>query len=156
MGEEILVNNSAKLIADQSQVVSQIIDTDDPDQLEDLTNLFVANQKKKNMARINKLSSLLELVDDEVIMRFTSTPENFNEDQLLKYMDVVQKSVTQLEQNINQTPIIQINNQKNQINIGDYGLDQESRKRVVDAVLNIINGNSDIIDIDTQEEENET
>ena len=50
-----------------NELTSKIIEEDDPDTLDRLTQLFTLNQKKKQIARTNKLSNLLELVDDEVI-----------------------------------------------------------------------------------------
>ena len=110
-------------------------------------------QRKKNMLRINKLSNLLTLVDDEVIMRFTSTPETFDNDQLLKYMKSTQDTMLALTQDLDQKPIIQINNQKNEININNTGLDQESRKRVLEAVQMLLDNskNPDIIEIEAEE-----
>ena len=154
MEEKIIPTEEKVNLALQSNdLTDQIVKETDPDKLEDLTNLFEMVQRKKNMLRINKLSNLLTLVDDEVIMRFTSTPETFDNDQLLKYMKSTQDTMLALTQDLDQKPIIQINNQKNEININNTGLDQESRKRVLEAVQMLLDNskNPDIIEIEAEE-----
>ncbi|MBQ6627915.1 MAG: hypothetical protein IJH65_03785 [Methanobrevibacter sp.] len=143
------------LYVESGDIVNQIINEKDTEKLEELTKLFTLNQRKKDIARIDKLSKLLNLVDDEVSNRLIDTPESFNNDQLIKYMGTTQQTLTSLENNLTDKPIIQINNQRNEINITDSGLNRESRQKVFDTVMAILNkaADGDVIDIDVEENE---
>jgi len=162
MDEKEKINNSEDLVPnnnlylESSELVNQIINETDTNKIEELTKLFTLNQRKKDIARIDKLSKLLNLVDDEVSNRLVDTPESFNNDQLIKYMGTTQQTLTALESNLTDKPMIQINNQLNEININDSGLNRESRQKVFDTVMAILNNsNKDIIDVDIDEENSE-
>lgn len=162
MDEKEKINNSEALVPnnnlylESSELVNQIINETDTNKIEELTKLFTLNQRKKDIARIDKLSKLLNLVDDEVSNRLVDTPESFNNDQLIKYMGTTQQTLTALESNLTDKPMIQINNQLNEININDSGLNRESRQKVFDTVMAILNNsNKDIIDVDIDEENSE-
>lgn len=160
MAEEnqIIDTTSKNLSEISNNLVTEIINEEDPNKVEDLTKLFELNQKKKNIARINKLSKLLTLVDDEAITRFVNAPETFDSEILLKYMNSTQNAISSLEQSNDNKPTIQINNQTNEINLGDSGLNRESRKRVLAAVMEILDKSKkqDAIDIKISDlEENE-
>lgn len=166
MGEEINIFGSGlpvpkkttELAKRQSDLVDQIIDEENVDKFNELTALFQMNQKKKNIARVAKLSSLLDIIDNETLVRFTEEPEAFDNDQLVKYMDVTQKSITNIENTLEKAPLIQINNQKNEINIASSGLTRESRRNVLEAVRAILDDLGDdgsAIDVDFEELEEE-
>lgn len=151
--------NSASLIKQGNDLTKKIIEEDDPQKVEDLSQLFALVSKKKNIARTNRLSNLLELIDDEVINRFTTTPELFDNDQLEKYMRTTQQSIYNIDNAMQNAPQIQINNQTN-VSINSSGLNRESRAKVLDAVREILNSSlqgtesSDIIDIVPKEDSN--
>lgn len=152
------VSNDVILIKEGNDLTDKIVDETDPTKLEDLTKLFTLNQKKKDISRANRLSNLLSVIDDEVIMRFTSTPEAFDNDQLLNYMKSTQQAITNVSQSINQVPQIQINTQNNEIHINNSGLNQESRAKVLDAVSKILkslDNKTEIIDLTVEENEEE-
>lgn len=137
------------LYTESNDIVQQIINEKDGSKLNDLTNLFKFNQKKKDILRANRLSNLLNQIDNEVQERITTMPESFDNYALLKYMEATQNSVSGIYQNIDKQPLIQINNQKNEINInGSSGLDRDSRARVLEAVTAIINGVNNVIDVE--------
>jgi hypothetical protein len=149
-----IVSKNNNLFTESNDLVEKIINESNPDKLEELTNLFNLNQRKKDIARINKLSQLLNIVDTEVESRLIDTPEGFNNDQLIKYMSTTQQTINSLEDNLNHKPLIQINNQTNEIHLGEDGLNQESRKKVIDTIMSILSkDNKEVIDIDLDEEE---
>lgn len=122
-------------------IAQQILDTDDVDKVKDLTNLFNLNIQKRNVMRVVKMNQLLDNVTDKVTERFEKTPDNFTNDDLLKYMQATENSIEKANKNLNlveETPAIQLqqNNQVN-INIGT-SLDRESRVKVTDAVQAIL------------------
>lgn len=151
------VSKYAKLVKEGNDIVDQIVEAKTTTELADVTNLFLANQRKKDMIRSHKLSGLLGLIDDEVITRFTSDPESFDNDQLLKYMNSTQNNINAITQSLDEKPAVQINTQHNEININnDINLNRESRVKVLNAVQEILNslqndGNGDIININFEE-----
>ena len=90
---EIVIYNSegtqvqkvSSLEVQGNDITNKIIYEDDPDELDKLTQLFTLNQKKKQIARKNKLSILLDKVDDEVISRIEDKPYSIDDRDLLKY-----------------------------------------------------------------------
>lgn len=143
--EQSLGNLVPKEIGNLTQqtadLVDNIIKEENVDKFNNLTTLFSMNQKKKNIARIAKLSALLDVIDNETLMRFVESPESFDNDQLVKYMDATQKAITNIENTLDKTPAIQINTQNNEIHIDNSGsgLNRDSRKNVYDAVMSILN-----------------
>lgn len=148
--EIVEVNPNVKLTLEGNDITNQIISEKDPNKLEDLTQLFLLNKKKKDLARINKLSNLINTIDDEVINRFNEEPENFNNDQLVKYLTATQQIIDTTANNIEKVPMIQINNQKNEIHIDDSGLNKESRAKVLEVITSILNEGK-IIDAEVEE-----
>jgi len=147
---EVAVSPNVKLTLEGNDITNQIISEKDPNKLEDLTQLFLLNKKKKDLARINKLSNLIDTIDDEVINRFNEEPENFNNDQLVKYLTATQQIIDTTTNNIEKVPMIQINNQKNEIHIDDSGLNKESRAKVLEVITSILN-ESKVIDAEVEE-----
>lgn len=137
-----------------TQLAQQIMDETDVDKVKDLTQLFNLNAQKRNVARVLKMTNLLDQVTDQVLTRFERTPDNFSNEDLIKFMQVTENSIEKANKNLSQveqTPAIQYQ-QNNQVNItiGD-GLNRESRQKVTDAVQSILSklGNGDISTIIT-------
>ena len=151
-GNNINSNNSLILKDIGDDLISKIITEEDPDELDKLTQLFTVNQKKKQIARTNKLSNLLDKVDDEVISRFNNNPEIIEDRDLLKYWSTTAEVISGKQED-NDIPKIQINNQTN-ISLNSSGLSRESRAKVLDVVNQILKdtgSNDDIIDVDVKE-----
>ena len=122
-------------------IAQQILDTDDVDRVKDLTNLFNLNSQKRNVIRVMKMNELLDNVTDKVMERFERTPDNFSNEDLIKYMQVTENAIDRANKNLNlvsDTPPIQLQ-QNNQVNISiGTTLDRESREKVTDAVNMIL------------------
>lgn len=147
---------SVKLDLESNNITQQIVNETDPAKIDDLTQLFMLNKKKKNLVRMNKLSNLLDVIDDEVILRFSEEPDTFNNDQLVKYMTATQQILGNISQEIEKTPLIQINNQKNEIHINEEGLSRESRMKVLDVISKILDNSESIIDVEEEPDGTET
>ena len=141
---EPIVSSTVSLIKDGNEITTKIIEEEDPDELDKLTKLFSINQKKKQIARTNKLSNLLELVDDEVIARFNSHPDAIEDENLLRYWRTTQETINQHNDTEQEMPRVMVNNT---VNINSSGLNRESRAKVLEVVQNLLN-NNDIIDIE--------
>lgn len=146
------MNNRTKDIA------QEILNTDDVDKVKDLTALFNLNIRKKNVVRVVKMAGLLDNVTDKVIERFEKTPDNFSNEDLLKYMQVTENALDKASKNlelVEETPAIQLQ-QNNQVNINiDRGLNRDSRAKVteaVEAILKKLQNNEQIIEVENTEE----
>lgn len=155
MNEQDLVN-LIPLDESNTKLAQEIINEQDLDKVKDLTHMFNLNQAKKNVLRVIKLNSLLDKVSDQMLERFTTQPGAFSNSDLLNYMQVTQSAIDRAQKALNlvdETPAIQINQQVNNINVGD-GLDRDSRERIKDAVNAILKKTSQLnLDLSKDEEE---
>ena len=119
------------------QIAQEILDEQDIERVKDLTNLFNLNAQKRNVMRVIKMNELLDKVTDQVVERFEKRPDNFSNEDLIKYMQVTENAIDRANKNLNlveETPAIQYL-QQNNVNITiDNGLDRDARERVMDAV----------------------
>ena len=140
------------------KIAQEILDTEEIDKIKDLTNLFNLNTKKRNVMRVLKMTQLLDSVTDKVIERFEKTPDNFSNEDLLKYMQVTENAIDKANKNLDmveETPAIQFQ-QNNQVNINiDKGLNRDSRAKVteaVEAILKKLQNNEQVIEVENIEE----
>lgn len=125
------------------ELLSQIIAETDEQKVRDLTHLFNANQNKKTMARVNKLSDLLDTITDQALERFTARPDEISNKELFDGLKVVQDLIERGQKQVSgagETPLIQINQQNNEVNVGASAnsLSRDSRERVKAAVLGLL------------------
>ena len=128
---------------DSNALITKIIAEQDPSNLNDLTDMFDMLARKKKYVRMHKLFDILEKVDNEVDSRLQYGQEDgdrFNNDQLIRAMSVTQQAISDINNDVHDKPLVQINTQNNTI---DLGLNRESRQRVIDAVMSIINQKGD-------------
>lgn len=152
--EGLPISAVGTLAKESNELTDLIISEKDPNKLQDLTNLFKQNQLKKNLIRSNKLNNLLELIDDEVITRVTTNPEQIRDQDLLNYMRATQQSIQDSFNSYEQLPVIQVNNIENSVNINTH-LSKESREKVINKVNEILaqlNKQDEIIDVETEDD----
>lgn len=126
-------------------LIEKIIAETDEQKVRDLTYLFNANQNKKTMVRVNKLSDLLDTITDQALTRFTTRPDEISNKELFDGLKIVQDLIDRGQKQVSsvgETPLIQINQQTNEVNIGasPTTLSRDSRERVKSAVLSLLNG----------------
>lgn len=131
--------NLLPLQKETADVVNGIVNAKDLDELKAYTDKFSLNMAKKNAVRVAKLQNLLDAVNDNAIDRFTNHPDEFSNKEILDYMRVVQEQITASTkeiQTIGETPMLTINNQKNEVtvNVNSDSLTRESKNKVLDAV----------------------
>ena len=124
-------------------LIQQIIAETDEQKAKNLTYLFNVNQNKKTMIRVNKLSDLLDTITDQALTRFTARPDEISNKELFDGLKVVQDLIERGQKQVvgvTETPLIQFNQQNNEVNMGDVasGLNRESRERVKTAVLGLL------------------
>lgn len=125
------------------QIIDKVIIEQDPAKTKDLTYLFNVNQNKKAMIRVNKLGELLDTMADQALTRFTKKPDEISNQELLQGMKVVQDIIDKGQKQISgvsEVPLIQINQQNNELNIGENqtALSKESRDKVKNAVMSLL------------------
>lgn len=137
---------STKGLSEESKaLISKLISETDEQKAKELTQLFNANQNKKTMVRVNKLSDLLDTITDQALTRFTNRPDEISNKELFDGLKVVQDLIERGQKQVSgagETPLIQFNQQTNEVNIGGDGqqLSRDSRERVKNAVLGLLNG----------------
>lgn len=144
-------------------LIEQIIAEKDDQKVKDLTQLFNANQNKKTMARVDKLNDLLDTITDQALTRFTARPDEISNKELFDGLKIVQDLIERGQKQVTavpETPLIQFNQQTNEVNIGSASsnLSRDSRERVKSAVLSLLNNitanvptPSEIVDTDFKE-----
>jgi hypothetical protein len=149
-------------------LISQIVEETSIEKTKDLTHLFNVNQNKKTMIRLNKLSDLMDVITDQAVTRFSTRPDEISNQDLMSSLKTVQDLIergTKQTSGVQETPLIQINQQTNEVNVNaDSGqnLGRDSRERVKNAVNTLLAGllqqqqqqaDADIIFEDKTEEE---
>jgi len=127
------------LNAESLALIAQIVDEQNLERTKDLTHLFNVNQNKKTMIRVNKLSDLMDVITDQAVARFTNRPDEISNQDLMNSLKTVQDLIergTKQASGVQDTPLIQINQQTNEVNVGDTGINlgRDSRERVKNAV----------------------
>jgi len=161
-GEETtaLVAIDTKGLNEESlEILNQLIAAEDAEKTKDLTYLFNINQNKKTMVRIDKLSSLQDNLVGLLSKRVTERPDEMSNQEVMQALKIVQDIIERgTKQVVGQadTPLIQINQQTNSVNVGDNtadGLSRESRDKVKRAIMSIIDNvkdatNAEVVDAD--------
>ena len=137
--------NADDLNRESLALINQIIAEKDLEKTKDLTHLFNINQNKKTMIRIDKLSGLQDDLVDQFVRRIAERPDEISNKELMDgikiVQDIIERGQKQVE-GVQQTPLIQFNQQNNSVNIGDGApqLSKESRDKVKNAVLSLLSG----------------
>lgn len=149
------------LVQSTDEVVSQLVETNDADEIKRLTQLFNVNQMKKDAIRTLKLNDMLDKLDDQVLKRIETHPDQFSNADLLNYLNTIQQNINKSAQNIsslNQTPLIQLNQQNNIMVSNEFN--RESREKIISAVKQLLefsnndeNGDGDVVYYDNEEVE---
>lgn len=142
--ETQLATTSIQSLNEESRaLIDRIIAETDEQKARDLTHLFNANQNKKTMVRVNKLSDLLDTITDQALTRFTARPDEISNKELFDGLKIVQDLIERGQKQVSgagEAPLIQINQQTNEVNVGNTAstLNRDSRERVKAAVLGLL------------------
>lgn len=163
---ELALTISNKLNEESKLIITELVKESNPSKINDLSELFNINQNKKTIARIDKMSNLLDLLADQLTNRVLNRPDEMSNTEMLQTIktasDVIEKGNKQVF-SAEAAPLIQINQQDNSVNIDRLkeGLPRDSRERVKNAVLSIlqgvlVNANDPIPGLEKEAEEAET
>lgn len=136
--------NMEALNKESLAIINQLIAESDVDKTKDLTYLFNINQNKKTMARMDKLSNLQDQLVNQFAKRLSERPDEMSNQEVLTGLKIVQDILERSQKQVvgvSETPLIQINQQTNQVKVGDtpLGLTRDSRERVKNVVLDLLN-----------------
>lgn len=152
------MSNNLELLKEKTDdVVTKLIESQDADEIKRLTQLFNVNQMKKDAIRVIKLNDILDKLDDQVSERVEKYPEQFSNTDLLNYVNTIQQTISKSNQtitNINQTPLIQLNQQNNIVQVSEDTLTRESREKIINMVKQFLDSqekDSEIIDISQED-----
>jgi len=146
LGTALATVDSTALSAESLALINQIIAEADVQKTKDLTYLFNINQNKKTMVRMNKLNDLQDDLVEQFAKRISERPDEISNQELMQGLKVVQDMLERGQQQIqevNEKPLIQINQQTNNLNVGDGAiteLNRESREKVKNAVMTLLRG----------------
>ena len=148
---ELSAEAQSDLNAESLALIEQIIASTDENQTKDLTHLFNLNQTKKTLARVNKLSELMDTITDQALARFTQKPDEISNKELFDGLKIVQDLIERGQKQVSGAdepavaPLIQVNQQTNELNLNNStdNLSRDSRERVKMAVLSLLNNITD-------------
>lgn len=134
-----MLPDNINLTTDSKDIEKYILDEENIDNLNDIINLFNISLKKRNLIRSSKLSEVQDKVVDQIATRVSERPDNFSNDDLLKYYKIIQDTLSKTDISFEdiKVPTIQLNQQIN-INNNEE-LDRDSRKKIIDTVNKILN-----------------
>lgn len=126
----------------------QILEEDDPEELQELIDMFNLNMKKKDIIRSAKLSEVQDKIVDQMSKRIENRPDEFSNADLLNYHKVVQDTISKADNTLEsvKVPSIQVNQQINLNNSETDSFDKESRQRILDAVNSVLASITDVTD----------
>lgn len=121
-------------------IEQKIINETNPQELQELIDLFNLNLKKKDIIRSAKLSEVQDKIVEQMSKRVESKPDEFSNADLLNYHKVVQDTLSKADNTLDSVniPNIQINQQLNINNSDNDYFDKDSRKRILDTVNSIL------------------
>lgn len=141
----------------QGDVLGQLIQTQEIDQVKDLTHLFNVSQTKRNALRIQALNDVQDALVRQMADRLAKHPDNFNNADIASWMKVVQQVMDTSQKGVDQVSTLpaityqQTNNTQINVSAADT-LSRESRDRITEAVQkilqNIQNEQSDPVYVD--------
>ena len=145
-------NKDLSLTTPISDLEDKILQTEDPDKLSDVIDLFNLNLQKRNILRNNKLSSIQDKVVDTMLEKIESEPWEFSNDDLIKFHKVIQDTLSKSQLTIDKDsiPAIQVNQQ---INVAAPIFTRESRAKILSAVNDILSNTDNNIAIEELEED---
>ena len=145
MNTDEKVTNPTDIVESKTKdILEQITQTDNTEDIKQLTAMFNLNMAKKNMIRLLKLSGLLDVLSETAIDRVNNHSDEITNKELIDYLNVIQtlidKSTKTVDTATINAPVIQINTQNNIIandSILDKLKTKESRDRVLAAVAEV-------------------
>ena len=144
-----MIPEDLSLTSTPDDMLDSIMKEEDLDNLKDIIKLFNLNMKKRDILRSSKLSEVQDKVVEQIAARVEDRPDNFSNDDLLKYYKTIQDTIAKTDTSLDklETPTIQVNQQ---INVGTE-FNTESRKRILDTVNQILKSSQEVLEVEAKE-----
>ena len=144
-----MIPENLSLTTAPDDMLDSIMKEEDLDNLKDIIKLFNLNMKKRDILRSSKLSEVQDKVVEQIAARVEDRPDNFSNDDLLKYYKTIQDTIAKTDTSLDklETPTIQVNQQ---INVGTE-FNTESRKRILDTVNQILKSSQEVLEVEAKE-----
>ena len=129
----------ANLSVEAQKLIGELTSEKDKQKLQAIEQQFNEIQRKKQLARVSKLSDVQDMLTDQFYKRIAQRPDEISNKEMLDGMkviqDLIEKSQKQAD-SIEEIPqLIQIN--QTEVNVGN-NLNRDSRERVKNAVLGLL------------------
>lgn len=125
----------ANLSIEAQKLIGELTSEKDKQKMQAIEQQFNDIQRKKQLARISKLSDVQDMLTDQFYQRISQRPDEISNKEMLDGMKVVQDLMEKNQkhaENIEEIPqLIQIN--QTEVNVGN-NLNRDSRERVKNAV----------------------
>jgi hypothetical protein len=139
ISETSLAEIHANLSAEAQRLVGELTSERDKQKMQAIEQQFNEIQRKKQLARISKLSDVQDILTDQFYQRISQRPDEISNKEMLDGMKVVQDLMEKNQkrsETIEEIPqLIQIN--QTEVNVGN-NLNRDSRERVKNAVLGLL------------------
>lgn len=133
--EEARIN----LSAESQKLIGELTLEKDRQKMQVIEQQFNDIQRKKQLARISKLSDVQDMLTDQFYQRISQRPDEISNKEMLDGMKVIQDLMEKNQkraETVEEIPqLIQIN--QTEVNVGN-NLNRDSRERVKNAVLGIL------------------
>ena len=150
---------SIRNVVDQEalDIVSNIVTTNDTDELNNYLDKFNLNMSKKNLLRLLRMNELLDKVSDEALDRIENHPDELTHAEIISYIKVTQESINNTKKGADQAngvAPITLNQQNNTVNVNvessnNVRIDRRSKEKIMEAVSKLLN-----ISLDNTSEDN--
>ena len=139
ISETSLEEAKANLNTEAQRLIGELTLEKDKQKMQVIEQQFNDIQRKKQLARISKLSDVQDMLTDQFYLRVSQRPDEISNKEMLDGMKVVQDLMEKNQKRaeiIEEIPqLIQIN--QTEVNVGNT-LSRDSRERVKSAVLGIL------------------
>lgn len=137
---EVSLEEARINLSNESQkLIGELTSETDKQRLQAIEQQFNDIQRKKQLARISKLSDVQDMLTDQFYQRISQRPDEISNKEMLDGMKVIQDLMEKNQKRaevLEEIPqLIQIN--QTEVNVGN-NLNRDSRERVKNAVLGIL------------------
>lgn len=139
ISEASLEEARTNLNLEAQKLISELTFEKDKQKMQAIEQQFNEIQRKKQLARISKLSDVQDMLTDQFYQRISQRPDEISNKEMLDGMKVVQDLMEKNQKHadtVEDIPqLIQIN--QTEVNVGN-NLNRDSRERVKNAVLGLL------------------
>ena len=130
-------SKNISLVSSPKDIEKYIMEEEDSETLAEIIKLFNLSLKKRDLIRSSKLSEIQDKVVEQIATRVEERPDNFSNEDLLKYYKTIQSSLVDTSTSSKEisVPSIQLNQQ---INVNTEEFDRDSRRRIINTVNQIL------------------